>query len=239
MRQAPCPQDQACADRFGFEPKTDPESELESEAIIPEPADYRFLQLIGLEAWQRLPSAVQRRFSKTLPAGTSVVYQGQVSKTRLNFPGRCLAQLTRLLGSPLPRDNGATGSAIVVVTQNQKTAAQNWVRTYTRPSGSMQTITSEKRFQGPTGLEEYVGAGIGMTLNVSEQDGALIFHSDRYFFEAGTMRFWLPRVLAPGQMMIIHRDEGDGQFCFELKLEHRFFGFLFHQIAHFADATPS
>ncbi len=225
MKQAECPQGSACSVRSWFE----------AETVGKEPPDYRFLQLIGLEAWQRLPTAVQRRFSKTLPAGTTVVYQGQVTKTRLNFAGRCLAQATRLIGSPLPRDDGATGPAVVVVTQNQKTTAQNWVRIYTRPKGTMQTITSEKRFHGPTGLEEYVGAGIGMTLCVREEKGALIFGSDRYFFEAGWVRIPLPRFLAPGQMTIIHRDEGGGEFCFELRLEHRVLGILFHQIAHFSD----
>ncbi len=198
--------------------------------------DYRFLRLIGLDAWQRLPVAVQRRFSKRLPAGTSVVYQGVVRETHLNFVGRCLAQAARLIGSPLPRDDRATGPAVVVVMQNQTTEAQNWVRTYTRPSGTTQTITSEKRFQGPTGLEEYVGAGIGMTLDVTEDNGALVFRSNRYFFEAGPVRFMLPRFLSPGQMTIIHRDEGGDQFCFELQLIHTWFGVLFHQIAHFSDA---
>lgn len=200
------------------------------------PGDIRFLNLIGLEAWQRLPEAVQRRFSKTIAPGTSVVFQGQVTKTELNICGRCLAQITRLIGSPLPLDTGATGPAVVIVTQNQHTGAQNWVRSYTRRSGGMQTITSEKRFQGPTGLEEYVGAGIGMTLNVSEDNGALRFRSDRYYFEARGLRFVVPRCLAPGQMTIMHRDEGHGRFCFELLLEHRVFGLLFHQVAQFSDA---
>jgi len=200
-----------------------------------ETTDYRFLQLIGLSAWQRLPAAVRCRFSKKLPAETSVVYKGSVTETRLSVGGWCLAQAARLIGSPLPRDDGATGPAVVIVTQNQITSAQNWVRTYTRPSGRTQTVTSEKRFQGPTGLEEYVGAGLGMTLDVTEDNGALTFRSNRFFIEAGPLRFYLPRALAPGQMTIVHQDLGAGQFCFELHLQHPWFGELLHQVAHFDD----
>ena len=214
-----------------------PEVTMRNSVTKPENhPDNRFLQLIGLEAWQRLPEAVRRRFSKRMPEGSSIVYQGHVAETHLNIAGQLLAQLTRVIGGPLPRDDGAAGPAVVVVTQNQISGAQNWVRTYTRPNGATQTITSEKRFQGPTGLEEYVGAGIGMTLKVAEADGSLVFRSARYFFEIGPVRLPLPHVLSPGLMTIIHRDEGEGWFCFELLLEHRLMGTLFHQIAHFSDA---
>ena len=199
--------------------------------------DHRFLRLIGLEAWQRLPEAVRRRFSKRITANDSVVYQGHVVETSMNPAGIFLANVTRLIGAPLPLDNGAVGPSAVVVTQSETTAAQNWVRTYPRPKGTTQVITSQKRFQGPTGLEEYVGAGIGMTLHVREVDGALWFQSERYFFELGWLRFYLPRFLSPGQMTIIHRDEDDGRFCFELTLRHALFGVMVNQIARFSDAA--
>lgn len=198
-------------------------------------ADHRFLRLIGLEAWQRLPADVRARFSKDLSGSRSAVYQGRVIKTKLSGAGWLLARLTWLLGSPLPRDDNATGPAVVVVTQNPTTGAQNWIRTYSRPNGSMQTIASEKRFQGPTGLEEYVGAGIGMTLAVHEAAGTLVFQSQRYFFEVAGMRIVMPRLVAPGRMTIIHRDQGAGTFQFELKLEHAVFGCLLYQLAEFDD----
>ena len=74
-----------------------------------------------------------------------------------------------------------------------------------------------------------------MTLRVSEVDRALTFCSERYFFELGRVRFYLPPVLTPGRMTIIHRGEADGSFIFELSLVHRVFGRLLHQVARFHD----
>lgn len=199
------------------------------------PREDRFARLIGPAAWRTLPSRVQHRFSKDLSDGQCAVYTGAVVETKLNTVGWLLARLTTVIGSPLPRDDGATGPAVVLVTQNPKTKAQNWIRTYSRPNGAMHTIASEKRFSGPTGLEEYVGAGIGMTLAVKPIAGGLEFTSERYFFDLAGMRLLLPKVLAPGVMTITHRDQGDGHFAFDLTLHHQIFGRLLTQRAVFRD----
>lgn len=199
------------------------------------PADDRFKTLLGADAWHRLPKRVKARFSKFLSPDSIVVYRGRVLTSKLNRAGQVLARLAWLIGSPLPLDNDATGPATVIVTLNRKTSAQNWTRAYPRRCGTLQTIASEKRFQGPTGLEEYVGYGVGMTLRVSENNQSLVFSSERFFFEAGPLRLWVPARLAPGQMTIIHRDRGAGLFEFELRLEHPVFGLMLHQLAEFCD----
>ena len=91
-----------------------------------------------------------------------------------------------------------------------------------------------KRFQGPTGLEEYVGAGIGMALRVTVENGALVFRSAHYFLELGRFRVAIHDLLSPGQMEIVHRDLGS-EFAFELTLTHRLFGRLIHQLAYFKE----
>ncbi len=104
-------------------------------------------------------------------------------------------------------------------------APANFPRSSTRPSAS----------QARRDLEEYVGYGFGMTLKVTEEDGALVFRSERYFFEVSRLRLQIPRFAEPGAMEIVHRDEGGGQFSFRLTLEHRLAGKLMHQLAYFRD----
>ena len=99
-----------------------------------------------------------------------------------------------------------------------------------------QAIHSAKRFRGPTGLEEYVGFGIGMSLRVSVEEEALIFRSAGYFLDLGGWRLAIPRLLHPGEMQIEHRDLRQGRFAFSLLLAHPLFGQLVRQLAHFSDA---
>ncbi len=198
-------------------------------------ADLRFRTLIGEAAWARLPEPVRWRFSKCLAPDEALVYRGYVIVTELSRWGRILAFLARAIGSPLPLTNGARGPALVLVTEDERLDGQGWTRIYTRAGRHPQTVHSAKRFRGPTGLEEYVGYGIGMALKVAVEEDALVFRSDHYFLTLGTWRIRLPRLLVPGEMCITHRDEGGGAFSFRLRLTHRHLGCLVHQLALFTD----
>ncbi|HEX2841712.1 DUF4166 domain-containing protein [Hyphomicrobium sp.] len=197
--------------------------------------DLRFRALVGEEGWSRLPPAVQRRFSKRLGPRTVLVYPGEVLETRLSRIGWLLAFLARAIGAPLPLEDGMTGGATVAVMENGGLGGQSWTRTYARSGRFPQVVHSAKCFAGPTGLEEHVGRGFGMSLRVREEAGALVFSSVRYFFSLGSMRLCLPRILEPGTMTVVHRDEGDGAFVFSLELRHRVFGVLVQQTARFRD----
>ncbi|MDJ0627595.1 MAG: DUF4166 domain-containing protein [Rhodobacter sp.] len=199
--------------------------------------DDRFRRLLGAREWGALPAAVRRRFGKRLIDGASVVYQGQVVAMRMNLAGRLLAHITRIIGGPLPFDLSSIGQpAIVSVTEDCAGQGQFWIRQYGRATGFPQVVHSSKRFGGPTGIEEYVGAGIGMALRVSTEGGALIFKSDHYFLRLGALRIRLPRWLNPGALTIAHRDLGDGRFLFSLTLKSRLLGELIHQDAQFFDS---
>jgi Domain of unknown function (DUF4166) len=106
-----------------------------------------------------------------------------------------------------------------------------WTRMYCRRRGFPQVIHSVKRFAGPTGLEEYVGRGIGMTLSISVENGALVFRSQDYFFEAGSWRIKIPSWLTPGGITVKHIETVPGTFLFSLELRHQLFGTLVRQDA--------
>lgn len=198
--------------------------------------DDRFRVLLGERSWNRLPTAVQRRFGKRLTGGASVVYQGTVVTMRMNLAGRLLAQLARLLGGPLPYDMSSVNQpAVVSVTEDCAGEGQFWIRQYGRAAGFPQVIHSSKRFAGPTGIEEYIGAGIGMALRVTANRDGLLFESDHYFLQFGQRKLRLPACLRPGALTIAHEERGNGRFLFSLTLKSRLFGELIHQDALFHD----
>jgi Domain of unknown function (DUF4166) len=113
---------------------------------------------------------------------------------------------------PTPRPGGAAGwfatstdtgvPSVVSVTEDFATGGQIWTRLYARRAAFPQVIHSSKRFSGPTGLEEHVGGGVGMTLTVHAESGALVFRSARYFVELLGHRLWLPCALTPGRLSV-------------------------------------
>ncbi len=216
--------------RPAVEPCVAPHSDA-GEGVV----DLRFRALVGEAAWARLPASVQRRFSKRLGPGAVTVYAGEVIETHLSRTGKLLAFLARAIGAPLPLDDGMRGAATVVVMENPRLGGQSWTRTYARDGRFPQVIHSAKCFLGPTGLEEHVGGGIGMSLGVAEESGSLVFRSGRYFVAVGGWRISLPRFAEPGAMEIRHVDEGGGCFLFKLELRHRRLGVLIRQVARFRD----
>jgi hypothetical protein len=195
----------------------------------------RFRALLGRDTWDELPATVRARFAKRLLPGRSVSYAGRVMTCTMRPAGWLLAQACRPLGAPLPLGRDAGVAAVVTVTEDGATGGQVWTRIYARPRGFPQVIHSAKRFAGPTGLEEYLGAGFGIALAVVATGNGIRFLSDHYFFRIGPLRLRLPRWIAPGALTIDHEDLGEGSFAFTLSLRHHLLGELIRQVGHFQD----
>jgi hypothetical protein len=200
--------------------------------------DLRFRALIPPDAWASLPSQIRRRFSKRLAGGRTVVFVGEVVETRMSIAGLILANAARLIGSPFPTSTDSGVPSVVSVTEDLATGGQIWTRLYARRAGFPQVIHSSKRFGGPTGLEEHVGGGVGMTLTLHVEAGALFFRSARYFVKLLGRRLWLPDALTPGSLSVTHMECGDGRFSFTLDVTHPRFGLLIHQRAVFREVQP-
>lgn len=198
--------------------------------------DSPFRVLVG-PAWNGLPVAVQARFARHIPANACVSYAGEIVHCRISRAGWWLAQIARLIGAPLPLSTDVGVAASVSVTGDADGRSQHWTRQYGRLGRPPQVIHSAKRFAGPTGIEEYLGCGIGIALTLRVEDDALFFDSDHVFVRAGPIRVRLPGWLNPGQMTVGHIDMGGGRFAFTLDLHHRWLGELFHQIALFSDTA--
>ncbi len=199
-------------------------------------ADLRFAGLLGPAQWALLPATVRARFAKRYAPGVAVSYGGAITFCRMSAAGWCLAQLARAIGAPLPLDRGGGMAAVVTVTEHAPSGGQVWTRVYARRGSFPQVIHSAKMFAGPTGLEEYLGLGVGVALRVEALADRIVFRSDHYFLRWAGLRLRLPRWLEPGVLQIDHVDHGGGQFDFVLDLAHPLLGELIHQHGAFCDA---
>jgi Domain of unknown function (DUF4166) len=203
----------------------------------PELGDLRFRALLPEAEWAELPAAIRHRFSKRLAGGKTIIYVGEVEETRISRAGWPLVQAARLIGGPLPTRRDAHVPSVVTVTEDVASGGQIWTRLYARKAGFPQVIHSSKRFCGPTGLEEYIGRGVGMALTIQVDDHALIFRSHHFFLQLFGTRIRLPRWLTPGALSVTHKEIGSGAFSFTLDVAHPRFGSLVYQFAVFREVS--
>src|SRR6516164_9464964 len=132
--------------------------------------DLRFRALLDDADWADLPFSIRRRFSRRVADGNTVVYVGEILETRMNVAGWLLAQAMRLIGSPFPICRHSHVPSVVSVTEDWDVGGQIWTLLYTRRGQFPQIVHSAKRFAGPTGLEEHVFCGVGVTLTLNVVD---------------------------------------------------------------------
>jgi hypothetical protein len=239
-------------------------AELLAPGSEPELGDLRFRALMREADWHALPLPIRRRFSKRLAGGATVVYVGETLINHMSRAGWLLAQAARLIGGPLPLVRDARAPSVVTVTEDVATRGQHWTRLYARRRGFPQVVHSSKRFAGPTGLEEYVGYGVGMALTIhveahvpekacpgrdpgwtpvfreghAQKEYALVFRAAHYFIQVGGWRIRLPHWASPGSLSVTHAELGDGRFLFKLDVVHPRLGRLICQTAAFQEAQP-
>lgn len=194
--------------------------------------------LAGPAAWARLPRAVQRRFAA---AHADVAYEG-VMKLRCSRIGHVFAALASFWGGPLTHLNTTGLPATVRVSDNGRGGVV-WERCFHSGNGSNDigisngdcTVRSTKELGADGGLVERTDGGLSMSLDVLEEDGALVFRSRRFFWVLGHLRIPVPALLTPGTCRVAHTDLGAGQFRFTLSMDHPWWGETFHQSGVFTD----
>ena len=195
---------------------------------------YDLSAYVGPGGWRRLPLAIRRRFGAHTKA-LQTEYYGNMEIVRRSWLGYFLAQLSRPFGAPVPPFAGTNIPTIVRLYEAPTKDGIVWERRYTFPNNRAMTIKSTKLFTETDGLLECVGGGLGMYLDVFEQDQKLHFVSRAYFWRRGRVTIPLPPWLTPGTTHVIHTDEGNGWFRFTMTITHSFFGEVYFQDGLFKD----
>jgi Domain of unknown function (DUF4166) len=193
-----------------------------------------FVELLGRDAWQRLPAAVRARFAPhDLARPYEVLYEGRMH-VRASWLGRCLARLCRLMGTPVAPFVHENVPVSVKVFDNATRTGTVWERCYHFPGRDPVTVSSTKQVEADGTLVEALGAGLRMRLRVFEHRGELHFLSTGYYFQLGELCIDLPAWMLPGPTLVTHADLGDGTFLFTMHTAHRRWGDMYEQGGRFA-----
>ena len=192
--------------------------------------------VLGPEAWLRLPDAVRERFADSTAA---VTYAGAFEVVRASRLGMAFAWLGKLLGTPVAPREGSNVEARVRVRPDR--GGVTWLREYRWDDGTGDCVQSTKVVGDDLGLTEKLPARLCMPLDVFEDGGVLHFVSRGYYFDLSVgdlgsgWKLWLPAFFTPGVTHVEHIDLGHGWFRFTMTVTHPLFGELFFQTGRFCE----
>lgn len=203
-------------------------------------ADPTFRRLLGDAAWRRLDADVRARFAVTPGIGDVFAFVGEMAVVRRSRYGWLLAQICRLIGTPVVPQRGRDVPTVVRIFRSPDGNGVVWERRYAFRGRSPVVVASTKRADPPHGLLECASHGFAMRLRLLERDGALHFASTGYCVDIGRWRLPIPDLLTPGTAHVVHSDEGDGWFRFTMTFRHRLFGETYFQEGRFRqmEAVP-
>ncbi len=191
-------------------------------------------EVLGAQAWARLPEAVRERFDDTTAA---VTYAGAYEVVRASLLGRLFARIGMLFGMPVTPRTGTAVAARVFVEPDARGVV--WTREYEWADGTTDLVRSTKVVAGRE-LTECLPARLNMPLEVREDNGTLHFVSRGYYFDIRFgdlgLKLRLPGVFSPGVTHVEHVDLGHGWFRFTMTVMHPWFGEMFFQTGRFCAA---
>lgn len=192
-----------------------------------------FKKIMG-EDWYKLNPNIQKRFSEKTYPNHPLKYMGNLTELKCSFWGQILAHLTQpfIPGALIPYNTQICPVDIQVYTKENSPCLYK-ERIYRIPNRNPIKFTSHM-IESETGeVLEYVGCGLGMKLVVFEKEGNLHFKSDGYFIDIGLCRLPIPSLLAPGDVYLMHIDEGENKFRISIEITHRWLGIMFIQKGNF------
>lgn len=178
--------------------------------------------------WAQLHPSIKARFAAVLPVKGVLGFEGIMHWVYCSPPGALIARVLRPF-SILPDicsrqsrfDFNIFRRGGVVMKQRRYQLAGRDPFIFT-------SIFSEH----PALHEEFAG-GIGMYLQLAEEQGALIFRDRGYFLRLGRWRIQLPRWLTVGSFELLHRNIDAQRFQVIIRVAHPLFGTLFYQRGEF------
>ena len=191
-------------------------------------------EVLGNDAWTRLPEAVRVRFAE---AARAVDYVGEFEVVRASLFGRIIAWACQAIGTPVVPRTGNNVAAIVHV--GPAGQGVEWCREYRWPGRPPCLVRSTKVIGLDGVLVEELPARLCMSLDVYERAGILHFVSRAYYFEITLpwrgrhVRLVLPMWLSPGITHVEHIDEAEGWFRFTMTVTHPLLGEVFYQTGRF------
>jgi Domain of unknown function (DUF4166) len=170
--------------------------------------------------WQKLPQVLQKHYALTHGEHSRLEGNMDISYPKALFP---MIWLIHLFGGLI------LWSGIAVNTQVDKQAdatgnALNWQRNIRYPDGKTDCFYSRMCYAADHELNEYIGFGFGLRLQLQVSDGDLIYRGINHFWQWQQLKISIPNWLLLGTAIIKEHAISENSFYLDFTLTHPLWG---------------
>lgn len=176
------------------------------------------------EQWQELPEVIRTHYDLPMNRQASVLVEGAMD---IGHPIRAwpLIAASRLAGALVPAGRGV--SVHVLKSTREGSGTLYWNRSLHYPDGRMATFLSTMEYIGENHLIEYTNHGIGIRMDVTVEEGELVYRSRGYACRRLSGRFTVPDGLLLGSAEIRERAISANQFELDFRIWHPLLGHIY------------
>jgi hypothetical protein len=170
--------------------------------------------------WDVLPAVLRKHYMVNPTVSTCV--HGVME---IGYPGFLLPliKVIHLCGGLIVR-RGQDIETRVAKTVSSQHGELYWRRTLIYPDGKEDSFCSRMVYRKPHELIETIRFGFGLRLNVTVEQGALVYRSNGHLWQCGRFRLTIPDWLLLGTATIIERPVSDSQFSLDFHIRHPLWG---------------
>lgn len=178
-------------------------------------------QVLG-DDWHQLPEVIQRHYQLDNNSQTESVVTGTM---QIHYPWviKPILVIARLLDALIDL-KGSNMQVSVRKWVAQYSETLHWKRTIKAPDGQTIVFASRMEYQQDNQLIEYVGFGFGIRLQLSVEDGRLVYRSVGYLRKTPWFTIPIADVLFLGHAVIIETALSDTEFELDFTIRHPLWG---------------
>jgi hypothetical protein len=180
------------------------------------------MQRVLGDDWHQLPEVIQRHYQLDNKLQTQSVVTG-IMQIRYPLVIKPVLFIARLLGALIDL-HGSNMQVSVRKWVTQYSEILHWKRTIKAPDGRTIIFASRMEYQQDNELIEYVGFGFGIRLQLSVEDGRLVYRSVGHLCKTPWITIPIPDVLFLGHAVIIETALSDTEFELDFTIRHPLWG---------------
>ncbi len=191
-----------------------------------------FKQVLA-DDWDNLGNVIKRHYFLTPFSEDYMCVKGQMQEIYHSTIAKLFIPFGLIFGAVVPY-RAKQIPIDVHYNSNPDTGHLYWDRVFKFPDKKHFHFKSHMEHVGGNEVIEFVRFGVGMRLQVTAEDGALVFRDKGYILRIGSIKIPIPVNWVFGNVYVEERPVDEDNFTMKMELTHPLFGVMFRYHGQFS-----